>query len=54
VFLRTGRVHDQTGDITDYTYGVGLRYQGLRFDFAGYPQASGLDDVKRFSVTYDF
>jgi hypothetical protein len=54
VFLRTGRVQDETGDIKDYTYGVGLRYQGLRFDFAGYPQASGLDDVKRFSVTYDF
>jgi hypothetical protein len=54
VFLRTGWVEDQTGDIRDYTYGVGLRYQKLRFDFAGYPQASGLDDVKRFSLTYDF
>jgi hypothetical protein len=54
MFLRTGWVQDSTGDITDYTYGVGLRYQGFRFDFAGYPQASGLDDVKRFSITYDF
>ena len=54
VFLRSGWVHDKTGDITDYTYGVGLRYQGLRFDYAGYPQATGLDNVNRFSVTYDF
>jgi len=54
MFLRSGWVQDSTGDITDYTYGVGLSYQSFRFDFAGYPQASGLDDVKRFSVTYDF
>lgn len=54
VFLRTGWVEDQTGDIRDYTYGVGIRYQSFRFDFAGYPQAEGLDDVKRFSLTYDF
>jgi hypothetical protein len=54
VFLRTGWVEDKTGDIQDYTYGIGLKYQKLRFDFAGYPQASGLADVKRFSLTYDF
>lgn len=53
-FLRTGWVQDKTGDITDYTFGVGLRYQGIRFDFASYPQATGLDTVKRFSITYDF
>ena len=54
IFLRTGWVHDKTGDITDVTYGVGLRYQGLRFDYASYPQATGLKSVNRFSVTYDF
>lgn len=54
VFLRTGWVQDQTGDITDYTYGIGVKYQGLRFDYAGYPQATGLDNVNRFSLTYDF
>jgi hypothetical protein len=54
VFLRTGWVQDKTGDITDYTYGVGVAYRQFRFDFAGYPQATGLDDVKRFSITYDF
>jgi hypothetical protein len=54
VFLRTGWVHDKTGDITDYTYGIGVAYRQFRFDFAGYPQATGLDDVKRFSITYDF
>jgi hypothetical protein len=54
VFLRTGWVQDATGDITDYTYGIGMAYQGLRFDYAGYPQATGLDNVNRFSITYDF
>lgn len=54
VFLRTGWVQDKTGDITDYTYGLGVAYSRVRFDFAGYPQATGLDDVKRFSVSYDF
>jgi hypothetical protein len=54
IFLRTGWVEDKTGDIQDYTYGVGVKYQALQFDFAGYPQAQGLDDVKRFSITYDF
>jgi len=53
VFARTGWVQDQTGDITDYTYGIGLKYQGFRFDYAGYPQATGLDNVNRFSITYD-
>lgn len=54
IFLRSGWVQDKTGDITDYTYGVGLSYSRVRFDFAGYPQATGLEDVKRFSVSYDF
>jgi hypothetical protein len=54
IFLRTGWVQDVTGDITDYTYGIGVSYARVRFDFAGYPQATGLDDVKRFSISYDF
>jgi hypothetical protein len=54
IFLRTGWVQDVTGDITDYTYGIGVSYARIRFDFAGYPQATGLDDVKRFSISYDF
>lgn len=54
MFLRSGWVQDSTGDITDYTYGIGVNYEGWRFDYAGYPQATGLDNVNRFSVTYDF
>lgn len=54
IFARVGWVEDVTGDITDYTYGMGLNYQGFRFDYAGYPQATGLDNVNRFSITYDF
>jgi hypothetical protein len=54
LFIRGGWVQDQLGDITDFTYGAGVSYARVRFDFAGYPQATGLDDVKRFSVSYDF
>lgn len=54
LFLRSGWVQDETGDITDYTYGIGVNYQGLSFDYAGYPQATGLDNVNRFSLTYNF
>ena len=54
IFLRTGWVQDKTGDITDYTYGIGVAYSGLTFDYAGYPQATGLENVNRFSITYDF
>jgi hypothetical protein len=54
IFVRSGWVQDTTGEITDYTYGIGINYEGLRFDYAGYPQAEGLDNVNRFSITYDF
>jgi hypothetical protein len=54
IFLRTGWVHDVTGDITDYTFGIGVTYEGLRFDYGSYPQATGLANVNRFSITYDF
>lgn len=54
IFLRTGWVHDVTGDITDYTFGIGVTYEGLRFDYGAYPQATGLENVNRFSITYDF
>jgi hypothetical protein len=54
IFLRTGRVQDVTGDITDYTFGLGVAYEGLRFDYGSYPQATGLANVNRFSITYDF
>ena len=54
IYLRTGWVQDKIGDITDYTLGIGLRYQGLQFDYAKFPQATGLDSVNRFSITYDF
>ncbi len=54
IFLRSGWVQDTTGDITDYTYGIGVTYEGLHFDYAGYPQATGLDNVNRFSISYDF
>ncbi len=59
VSLRGGWIQDDDGDITDYTYGAGFSLKrvskvGLRFDFASFPQATDLDRVKRFALSYDF
>jgi hypothetical protein len=54
IFVRGGWVQDEAGDITDYTYGLGLAYEGWRFDYGAFPQATGLDNVNRFSLTFDF
>jgi len=54
IALRAGYVSDPTGDITDYTWGMGLGYKGFRFDYASYPQSSYLDRVNRFSASYHF
>jgi hypothetical protein len=55
IFLRTGWIHDQTGEITDYTLGGGLRYQhrgvSVQFDYATTPQPTGMDRAQRFSLT---
>ncbi|MGH7740541.1 MAG: hypothetical protein ACRENS_00810 [Candidatus Eiseniibacteriota bacterium] len=54
--LRGGHVRDVTGDIDDYSFGVGValpltEYAGARYDFASYPEAKGLSDLKRNSVS---
>lgn len=59
VSLRAGYIHDDDGDITDYTYGAGFSLKrvssvGLRFDYASFPQATDLDRVNRFALSYDF
>lgn len=59
IALRGGWIQDDDGDITDYTYGIGFSLKriaktGLRFDFASFPQATDLDRVKRFALSYDF
>lgn len=59
IALRFGYVDDSDGDITDFTYGAGFSLRrhakiGLRFDFASFPQATDLDRVNRFALSYDF
>jgi len=59
ISLRGGWIQDTDGDITDFTVGGGFSLRrhakvGLRFDFASFPQATDLDRVNRFALSYDF
>lgn len=54
IALRAGYISDPLGDITDFTFGLGLMYRGVRFDYASVPQSSFLDRVNRFSLAYHF
>ena len=54
IALRGGYISDPIGDITDFTFGLGLNYRGVRFDYASVPQSSFLDRVSRFSLAYHF
>lgn len=54
--LRIGHVRDVLGDINDYSVGIGValpitEYAGARYDFASYPEATGLSHLKRNSVS---
>ncbi len=54
--LRGGYVLDDDGDIKNATYGLGIGYKTILFDFASIPQAGGdgpgegLDRVTKFSI----
>jgi hypothetical protein len=54
IALRTGYISDPVGTITDFTYGLGIAYKGVRFDYASVPQSEFLDRVTRFSASYHF
>jgi hypothetical protein len=54
IALRAGYISDPRGDVTDFTFGMGLNYRGIRFDYASVPQSSFLDRVSRFTVGYHF
>jgi len=54
IALRTGYISDPRGTITDFTFGLGINYRGIRFDYASVPQSEFLDRVNRFSVGYHF
>ena len=59
LFLRFGYKSAEYGDITDTTWGFGVDLerwvgQGIVFEFAQVPQATGLPRVTRFSLAYRF
>lgn len=53
---RIGYYSDPLGEIQDLTYGVGVGWKKLTFDFASIPQAkdSGLPNVSKLSLGYRF
>ncbi|HEY3156335.1 MAG TPA: PorV/PorQ family protein [Candidatus Eisenbacteria bacterium] len=52
--LRIGYIYDPRGTIKNFTYGLGLIYRGVRFDYARVPQSEFLERVNRFSASYHF
>ena len=52
--LRVGYIYDPRGTIKNFTYGLGLLYHGVRFDYARVPQSEFLERVNRFSASYHF
>jgi hypothetical protein len=52
--LRGGYVYDKDGEITDFAFGMGLKYRNFAFDIANVPQAEGLKRPFRFSLTAAF
>jgi hypothetical protein len=54
IALRAGYISDPRGTITDFTFGLGINYRGIRFDYASVPQSQYLNRVNRFSVGYHF
>jgi hypothetical protein len=54
IAFRTGYVYDDEGEIKNFTFGAGMSYDLLRFDYASVPQHETLDRVHRFSLTVEF
>jgi hypothetical protein len=59
LFVRVGYKDDSEGEITDYTWGLGVDLtrwtgQSIVVDYASVPQATDLDRVNRISVGFQF
>jgi hypothetical protein len=54
VSLRMGYIYDDPGEIKDLTYGLGVTYKGISFDYASIPQYTELDRVSKFSISARF
>ncbi len=48
--LRAGYYSEREGDIEDPTFGLGIGWGGIRYDFVSFPQSSVLDYVSRHSI----
>jgi hypothetical protein len=54
ISLRTGYIFDDPGEIKDFTFGLGVAYKALSFDYASIPQFEELDRVSKFSLSVRF
>ena len=54
LFGRVGYLHDDVGEIKNWTFGVGFRIKQFGLDYASIPQAEDLDRVNKFSVVARF
>jgi hypothetical protein len=54
IALRLGYIYDKVGTIQDATFGLGLMYRWIRFDYANVPQSKYLESVNRFSASFHF
>jgi hypothetical protein len=54
VSLRAGYIFDDPGEIKDFTFGLGVTYQAISFDYASIPQFEELDRVSKFSISARF
>ena len=53
--VRLGYIHDDDGDFSDPTYGLGFIYKDrLSLDYANVPQAKALERVHRWSLYWTF
>lgn len=52
--LRLGYIFDDPGEIKDFTFGLGITYKSLVFDYASIPQFEELDRVSKFSLSVRF
>ena len=55
VTARLGHVTDRAGEIDAFSFGGGIalplaRFMGLRYDFASYPEATGLSSIHRHGI----
>lgn len=54
VSLRLGYIFDDPGEIKDLTYGLGVTWKAISFDYASIPQYTELDRVSKFSLSARF